>query len=267
MADAQVAAASLDDSAKPNGEKRRTRPTKTLPTDRITFSKQLEILRAFGTLGGASGTSVVTNKDVADAVKMQPSTVSLANPFFVSVNILQKADDGCIPSAYVIEMIRAKEWTPETASHKLAPPLRDSWFGTTLLPKLSFAPMSEESALAKLAEACTASPEYKPQLRMLIDYLIIAGLVEREGDQLKAAKTEGATLGSKAEVTTAKPIERERAQVATGFTQTPEGAVNFHISIRVEMAEFAGWRPDRIAAFFNGIAAVLAAKANVEQSG
>lgn len=255
------------DSDKATGEKKRIRPTKTLPTDRITFSKQLEILRAFGILGGASGTpTVVTNKEVAEVVKMQPSTVSLANPFFVSINFLQKAEDGCSPAAAVMDMIRAKEWTPETAMHKLAPPLRESWFGAALLPKLSFAPMTEESALAKLAEACTATPEYKPQLRMLVDFLVVAGLVEREGDQLKASKPEGVSPIQKSDSPSKVP-ERERSQVTTGFAQTPEGAVNFHISIRVEMAEFAGWKSDRIAAFFNGIAAVLAAKANVEQSG
>jgi hypothetical protein len=31
------------------------------------------------------------------------------------------------------------------------------------------------------------------------------------------------------------------------------------------MAEFAGWKPERITAFFNGIAEVLKAKANVEK--
>lgn len=31
------------------------------------------------------------------------------------------------------------------------------------------------------------------------------------------------------------------------------------------MQEFSGWEPERIAAFFNGIAAVLAAKGAVEQ--
>jgi len=267
MADPQPVPLSGEDLTKQNGDKKRTRPTKTLPTDRITFTKQIEILRAYGTLSGAAGRSVVANREVAEAMNMQPSTVSLANPFFVSVGLLQKAEDGSIPSSHVIEMIRAKDWTPETATHKLAPPLRDSWFGTVLMPKLSFAPMSEDAALAKLAEACTATPEYKPQLRMLIDYLIVAGLVERDGEQLKAAKADGAVPKGEATAPATKPPERDRAQVATGFTQSPEGAVNFHISIRVEMAEFAGWHPDRIAAFFTGIAKVLAAKADVEQKG
>ena len=31
------------------------------------------------------------------------------------------------------------------------------------------------------------------------------------------------------------------------------------------MAEFAGWQPERISAFFSGVAQVLAAKGNVEK--
>lgn len=266
MADPAQTATSGEDSAKSGTPRIRTRPTKTLPTDRITFGKQLEILRAYGTLSGSAG-GAVTNNEVAEAMNMQPSTISLANPFFNSVGLILKTDTGGVPSSAVIEMIRAKEWTPETATHKLAPVLKDTWFGQALLPKVSFAPMSEEAALAKLAEICTASPDYKPQLRMLIDYLAAAGLIDREGDQLKAGKPDGVPATHKPESPKASPDRDSKSNITTGFAQTPEGAVNFHISIRVEMAEFAGWQPQRIAAFFNGIAAVLAAKANVEQNG
>ena len=41
--------------------------------------------------------------------------------------------------------------------------------------------------------------------------------------------------------------------------------MQFHVSVRVDMKEFSGWQPDRIAAFFGGIAQVLAAKGTVEK--
>ena len=41
--------------------------------------------------------------------------------------------------------------------------------------------------------------------------------------------------------------------------------VEFHVNVRVDMKEFGGWPPERIAAFFNGIAAVLAAKGAIER--
>ena len=45
-----------------------------------------------------------------------------------------------------------------------------------------------------------------------------------------------------------------------------EGAMRFNVSFTVDMAEMANWRADRIAAFFAGIAQVLAAKAEVEKT-
>ena len=44
-----------------------------------------------------------------------------------------------------------------------------------------------------------------------------------------------------------------------------EGTIQFHVSVRVDMTEFAGWKADRITAFFGGIAQVLAAKGDLEK--
>lgn len=49
------------------------------------------------------------------------------------------------------------------------------------------------------------------------------------------------------------------------MTTSTEGVVQFHVSVKVDMAEFAHWQADRIAAFFNGIAAVLAAKGALDR--
>ncbi len=39
-----------------------------------------------------------------------------------------------------------------------------------------------------------------------------------------------------------------------------EGVVQFHVTVNVSMKQLAGWAPDRITAFFGGVAQVLAAK-------
>ena len=61
-------------------------------------------------------------------------------------------------------------------------------------------------------------------------------------------------------------INTRSSAVATMFTQPTEGVVQFHISVKVDMAEFADWSPERITAFFAGIAQVLAAKGKLEKS-
>jgi hypothetical protein len=137
---------------------KRERPTHTLPTDRITFTKQMDILRACTAINVNSG-RVVSNAEIGEIVGMKASTVSLANPFLASSNLLQKAKGGHFPSAEALSFHRAWEWTPETATQKLAPAIRETWFAKALLPKLSFGSISEDVAVAKLAdqrhESCT----------------------------------------------------------------------------------------------------------------
>jgi hypothetical protein len=53
--------------------------------------------------------------------------------------------------------------------------------------------------------------------------------------------------------------------MSTAFVSDAAGVVQFNISVKVDMTEFATWTPERIAAFFAGVAAVLAAKGKMEK--
>lgn len=255
---------------KPVGE----RPTKYLPTPRITFSKQLDILRAWAAASGPTG-KVASNDAVAEIVKMNSSTVSLANPFLASGGLITKADGGYIPCPEVMSFLRAYEWSPDTAAQKLAPVIASTWFAEELLSKLAYGPMTEDEAIQDLADAASAGPEYRGQLEILLSYLAAAGLIQRDGNQIKkGAVTMTAALTAPSESTPPKqeagaisqePTPAPKPVIATLFGTT-EGAVNFHVSVRVDMGEFANWKPERIAAFFGGIAQVLAAKAKVEDA-
>jgi hypothetical protein len=57
---------------------------------------------------------------------------------------------------------------------------------------------------------------------------------------------------------------RPTRSVSTGFL-TAGGRVQLHVNIDVSMDEMAGWTPDRISAFFAGLAQVLAAKKGTEE--
>lgn len=261
--------ASADEQNTSKTDKIRLRPTKILPTDRINFTKQLDLLRAWAAASSPPG-KIVTNNEVAEMVKMQASTVSLANPFFASIGLLQKAEGGYLPSNDVIAYHRAAEYS-DTPAHKLAPTIRESWFGVTLLPKLSFRPMSEAEALAVLHDTATAPGEYKSQLRTLIEFLVAAGVAQRDGDMIKAAKPafEFGPSGNPPPDTVkesepAPAPTTVKQNVATAFAASPEGGISFHISVRVNMEQFATWKPERITAFFAGIAQMLAAKAKIE---
>ena len=174
------------------------------------------------------------------------------------------------PSAEVVAFNVAHQWNPETASRKLGPLLAKTWFADALLPRLSFRAVEEREALGILAEASNAAPEFEPHLRLLLSYLDAAGLAQQDGQVIKPVKaatlTAAATSTPSPDAREAPPsAPRPTTAVATGFSTPTEGVVQFHVSVKVDMKEFAGWAPDRIAAFFAGIAQVLAAKGAVEK--
>jgi hypothetical protein len=259
-----------DVSESEQAKAKKPKPTKFLPTDRIAFSRQLEILRAFAAVSGPNG-KAVTNAEVGEVMKMEASTVSLANPFFAENGLLQRgADGGFVPAADVMAFQGAWDWNPEKAAQRLAPTLAETWFCKALTPRLGFRPLPEDEAIEVLAEACGAVPEYKAQLRTLLDYLQAAAIVQREGGQVRANRV-AATLpagqidGRGATPESKEPAAPSRAAVTTAFATPTEGVVQFHVAVRVDMKEFAGWSPDRISAFFGGIAQVLAAKGAIEK--
>jgi hypothetical protein len=53
--------------------------------------------------------------------------------------------------------------------------------------------------------------------------------------------------------------------VNTRFVQPNDGSIEFQIQVRVGMQEMSNWSPERIAAFFGGVAQVLAAKGKLEK--
>jgi hypothetical protein len=256
--------------SKPKDKAQRdTRPTKLLPTERITVDRQLAILRAYAA-ASSHGSKAVTLDEVAGVVGMATTTISLANPFLCSINLISKSDAGFIPSGEVVSFLRAHEWNPDTSSHKLSPIIEHSWFFDAIKPRLSYNPTDEEAIIKLLAETTAAGPDYKKNLQMLIEFTIAAGLVQRDGNQLRLANpsTPAPDAPPRAEGTTKMetPLEPQLKNrvITTAFAKTAEGAVHFNVSVRVDMDEFAGWQPERITAFFAGIAKVLAAKANIE---
>jgi len=256
----------------------RAKPVKVVPTERLNIAKQLDIVRAYAA-ASISG-KPVTNADVGAIVNLKPETVALGNTFFVDIGFLTKAEsgNGFLPSAEVIAFQRAHEWNPETAAHKLAPKIGASWFAIALMPRLAFRALEDDEALEVLADTAAAGPDYKPNLKLCIEYLVATGLMQRDGTMLKAVKSTAAAFPSSnggdqqpkppqpREPTTMMPTP-PTAVVSTSFEAQPihGGIVRFHVNVDVDMSEFKDWQPDRILAFFNGIAQVLAAKADVER--
>lgn len=250
------------------------KPERYLPSERITFRRQLDLLRGYAAASNDGGKSV-TNKEVATFVEMTESTASIANAFFIQNGFLTKAATGLLPNADVIAFKRAHSWDAATAAHKLAPTVQRSWFGQALLPRLSMSPLEEDRAIQVLAEAANALPKYKQNLRILLEYMSAAGLIVREGTQIRAARNipdavmpvEEETMPASAELAVAPDPVPQGAGVQTMYNQSlTSGVIQFQINVRVDLKEISGWRPERIAAFFSGIAQVVAAKGQLERN-
>jgi hypothetical protein len=161
-----------------------------LPTPRISFAKQLDLLRAYAAASGAA-IKPVSLSDVAPIVGMASSTISLASPFFNSVGLVTRTDGGFVPADAVLSFAQMHQWDPGKAGRELKALLRPSWFSEALMPRLSFDSLQEDEALAIVSGAAGATPKARPQLRMLLEYMDVAGLIERDGSLVRAA--EGAT--------------------------------------------------------------------------
>jgi hypothetical protein len=248
------------------------RPTRALPTNRVATGKQYDILRAFGAVSGPDG-NAVTNVEVSKIVELHQSTVGLVTPFLADIGLLTKTNDGLVPVQEVQDYAASYEWNPESAFQRVAPVLKRTWFFERLLPKLRFSALPRDKALTELAMASNAAPSFRGQLETLLEYLAEAGLIADDGGQIRLlqsseASNGGSDMDDQKPTTTTVQVAQDyqRSQpVATMFSSPAAGVVKFNISVNVDMTEFAGWSPERITAFFAGVAQVLAAKGSIEK--
>lgn len=161
----------------------KAKPIKVMPTDRLGFEKQLGVLRGYAAASGAER-KAVSNKDVGSIVQVHENTVSICNPFLQDVGLLTKEGQKNRPSDEVADYAQAYEWDSEKAAHKLAPIFRKAWFGTALIPKLTFRALAKDEAITFLANEAKAPKEYKTNLEIVIEYLRAAGVVQSDGSTI-----------------------------------------------------------------------------------
>lgn len=243
----------------------RPKAAKVLPTDRIAFPTQLDILRAYG-VSGRSG-EPVTNTVLAKMVDLSAATISLGNAFFADIGFIGRAENGFVPAQDLIAMASAYDFDTARAPKKLAPILERSWVWEAVRARSSFRPVDEKEVMALIAEAAGASGEHKPQIKMLLDYLEIAGLLERDGQQLKAAKLDrGPTESAPTPKPKDVPIEASIAG-SSAVSATPNrgrGGIQFSFSIDLTVEDITAMEADQMTALLQGFATIMAAKKTLD---
>lgn len=159
----------------------KAKPIKTLPTDRLGFERQLSVLRGYAAVSGPER-KAVSNKEVGTLVQIHENTVSICNPFLQDLGLLVKEGQKNRPSDEVTDYAQAFEWDSEKAAHKLAIVFRTSWFGTALIPKLTFRKtLTKDEATTFLANEAKAPKDYKVNLEIILEYLKAAGVIQSDG--------------------------------------------------------------------------------------
>ncbi|MCO4101689.1 MAG: hypothetical protein HEQ38_20315 [Gemmatimonas sp.] len=156
--------------------RRTTRLAHPLPSSRLLLEKQFLTLRAYGTRTRDRGLSM---QELAKTVGVHESNLSTCNPFFVEVGLIERAEGGYKATPATVAYAEAAEWDEQTALEKLAPAFERSWLWQVIEPRIQFRPIEEDEAIRLLAEKTRASKELKPQVRLLLDYLVSVRLLTR----------------------------------------------------------------------------------------
>ncbi|MEA3207888.1 MAG: hypothetical protein QOE70_945 [Chthoniobacter sp.] len=179
---------------------KKSKLSKTLPTDRINIPKQFEIIVAYSSAFDKAGQQPISNQDVASLVGLAPATVAMMNAFLMDVGIVQKTDGGkFLPSAEARECARMFQINPGRAWLKLASLMERSWFGEELTAKLRVRTFSETEAIEDLAEVAHAEKDHLPQLKVALDYMEKSGVLLREGGQLRLVSQSQRTTNDQTE--------------------------------------------------------------------
>lgn len=248
-----------DTSKDPGSDKRksgRSEPLrKQLPTDRIRVEKQFEIIRAFAAASGGDRRPV-SNKQAATIVGLSDATLSLGNPFLVDTGIVEKTDAGFVPSQEAVDFKRATELGEERPEARLAPLLRKTWFFEILRPKLEFQALPESTALTDIGVQVGAGKSDLSRVRALIDYLHIAGVVQRDSGMLTLPRAD--PVRKVDEIKSDQPKNNSNSH--TDRQPNGLGAITFNVNVNVSMEDLLGWDAQRIAAFMDGVKGILRAQ-------
>ncbi len=177
------------------GERTKTPRVRTfskypLPSNRNPFGVHFEVLKRFVTLTRNGSEGLPASKVEGSGVPVQAASMNVR--FLRSINLLTITDRGMyVPTSEAIRFIMARSVGDDRARPILASILSTSWFAELAQRLFATQPiMSEDQFLGELALAAeTDKAKEEPALRVLVEYLIYAGIVARDERGLSLAST------------------------------------------------------------------------------
>lgn len=173
----------------PGGETQRVqkqRSDRSLPTDRLSFEKQVEALEAIAQLSGGAK-KPVTAGDVSAAIGLASTsgTGGLSNKFFRDSGWIVSAGRGNYAATdALMEYFRHVKIDPQdrAARRHLMEPTRTSWYWEALEPVLSSGGGARKSIVLLALSKAAGATEHTTQLETIVSWLEWLGMVRRDGD-------------------------------------------------------------------------------------
>ncbi len=191
-----------------------------LPSERHPFPVHFDILRRFVMRSRSGSEAVPAPKVEGEGIPIQAAEMNVR--FLRSIGLLSAAERGMyLPTPEAIKFVNAKTVSDERAKPILKALVANSWFAEAARSVLSTQPLiGEDQFLGELALVAETDKSRKgPALRVLLDYLVYTGLVNRD--------ERGISLGD------GGPVQTQTTEAAT-----PQAEVGVP---KITSAEAPGW--------------------------
>jgi hypothetical protein len=166
-----------------SGRPQKTRADRGLPTDRLAFEKQVDVLRAIAQMSGSSRRPV-TAEDLSAAAGLKGSTGGLSNRFFRDSGWVVSAGRGMYtatdPLLEYHRHLNIDAQDLQGARRHLAASAQASWYWEELEPLLNGS--ARQSMILHALSKAAGAYEHTPQLVLILTWLEWLGLIRREGD-------------------------------------------------------------------------------------
>src|SRR5271165_5335563 len=121
MNDTENNSTATQSQAEQKAKRERSTLCKVLPTDRIAFDRQVEILRAYAACYESNGGKPVSNADAGNTLKpaFSASTLGVAVPFFTDISLISRSGSDFVPCPELVAYNQAVALSPLEAKRKI----------------------------------------------------------------------------------------------------------------------------------------------------
>jgi hypothetical protein len=168
--------------------KPRTYSRYVLPSDRHTFRVHFEVMRRFVTLSRNGAEAVRASRVEGEGVPIQAASMNVR--FLRDIGLLTVRGRGqYVPTPEAIRFVNALSVGQNRAAPILRALVAPTWFAELAESLFATRPvMSEDDFISELALAAETDKSVKePALRVILEYLVYTGIVERDEKGLSLA--------------------------------------------------------------------------------